>query len=134
VTLTKACRCLRYWPDTTGRCRDCRHFAESHDPDTGACGVTMHMTRPLDVVSVTPIPDPDLPDPGIPESLSGPRLRLAHACWRYGVWDDRVREARAALQAAIDANGQGDAWWERHLTIAMGKRALWQNRIDRYSV
>lgn len=79
-----------------------------------------------------PCPDPDLPNPGQP--LKGPRLRLAYACWRFGVWDDRVREARAAFQGSLDEGTGGDVWWERHLNIALGKRALWQNRIDRYSV
>lgn len=70
---------------------------------------------------------------GPPEPVKGLGLRLAFACWRYGVWDDRSIEARAALQAAIDVNGQGDMWWERELTIAMGKRAKWQHRMDRHS-
>lgn len=75
-------------------------------------------------------PDPDFPDPGIPERRGGLGLQLAFACWRYGVWDDRHREAAAALQAAIDINGEGDAWWERQATIAAGKRALWKHRME----
>lgn len=138
MTVTRPCWCTRYQahPTSLGYCR-CNHWAESHDPDTGVCGVRIEVTRPLTITSVTPpmpTPDPDFPDPGIPEALKGPRLRLAYACWRYGVWDDRVREARAAFQGSLDEGTGGDVWWERHLNIALGKRALWQNRIDRYSV
>lgn len=138
MTLTRGCGCTKYRPHQTrlGHCR-CEHFAESHDPDTGACRVTHHATRPLTVTPTMPKPPtPDgelLPYPGRVEG--GPGLRLGFACWRWRVWDDRAREARAAFQASIDANsqGEGDVWWERHLTTAMGKRALWQARMDRYT-
>lgn len=79
-----------------------------------------------------PVPTPDgslLPDPGRAEGGFG--MRLAFARWRYGVWDNRERQARAALQAAIDVNGEGDMWWERELTFAAAKRAKWKHKTDR---
>jgi hypothetical protein len=66
-----------------------------------------------------------MPDPGQPAKSPS-----WFTCWRFGVWDDRLREAQAALQAAIDANGEGDMWWERQATIAAGKRALWKHRME----
>jgi hypothetical protein len=58
--------------------------------------------------------------------------RVWFARWRVQRWDAKVAEARAAFQASIDANGQGDVWWERELTIACGKRALWKHRAENW--
>jgi hypothetical protein len=127
--LTRIEPCAVRWQPSNPR-RHSWHACQNHDATHFGdhrcmCGAT--------TPGLVPTPDGPLL-PRSPEPLKGPRLRLAYACWRYGVWDDRAAEARAAFQASLDQGTGGDVWWERHLNIALGKRALWRNRIDRYSV
>ena len=62
-----------------------------------------------------------------------PRVdRVRFARWRVRRWEAKVAEARAAYQASIDADGHGDHWWERELTLASGKRALWKHRAENW--
>ena len=79
-----------------------------------------------------PTPDPGFEDPGIPER-NGPSARQRFARWRVRRWDARVVETRAAYQASIEANGEGDYWWERELTVACGKQALWTHRAREWT-
>lgn len=70
----------------------------------------------------------DLPYP----RRESPSKWAMFAWWRARRWDAKVAEARAAYNASIEANGQGDYWWERELTIACGKQALWKHRAENW--
>lgn len=60
------------------------------------------------------------------------KWRVRFALWRVNRWDAKVVEAQAAYYGSFQVDGHGDYWWERELTVALGKRALWTHRLQRW--